>query len=251
MTSKSLTPDPSMQSFSIGNGQFGFSGVGVAGLIGATEYTLVTICVDVSGSTSGFIRAMTDAVVEIVRACRQSPRADNLLIRVVAFNDKLREVHGFKLLSEISDGDYARAFFCGGMTALYDATGTSVDATVQYAESLRKQDFDVNAIAFLITDGGDNDSSYTQSQVKQAIAKARSSEMLESLLAILVGVNVKDPQLSSLLQDFKANAELDQYVELQDATAKTLARLAAFVSKSISSQSQALTSGGPSQTLTF
>jgi hypothetical protein len=38
---------------------------------------------------------------------------------------------------------------------------------------------------------------------------------------------------------------------LKDASAKSLARLAAFISKSVSSQSQSLGSGGPSQAQTF
>jgi hypothetical protein len=69
------------------------------------------------------------------------------------------------------------------------------------------------------------------------------------VLTILVGVNVKDPSVSQYLADFRKSACFDQYVELAKADAKTLANLARFVSHSISAQSQALGTGGPSQAL--
>jgi hypothetical protein len=71
------------------------------------------------------------------------------------------------------------------------------------------------------------------------------------MMTILVGVNVNDPQVSQCLKDLKDQAGFTQYVELKDATASSLAKLADFVSKSISAQSQALGTGGPSQSLAF
>ena len=47
------------------------------------------------------------------------------------------------------------------------------------------------------------------------------------------------------------NAGFTQYIELADAKANTLAKLADFVSRSISSQSQSLNTGGPSKSLSF
>ena len=53
------------------------------------------------------------------------------------------------------------------------------------------------------------------------------------------------------LQGFTAQAGVDQYVDVADATPGTLAKLARFVSHSISSQSQSLGTGGPSLALVF
>jgi len=78
---------------------------------------------------------------------------------------------------------------------------------------------------------------------------AIQGEDIESLLTILIGVN--DNSYKSYLETFKDEANLSQYVSVGDATAQKLAKLAAFVSKSISSQSQSLGSGGASQLLTF
>jgi hypothetical protein len=50
---------------------------------------------------------------------------------------------------------------------------------------------------------------------------------------------------------FHQEAGFTQYVELDNADTKTLARLAEIVSRSISAQSQALGTGGASQPLVF
>lgn len=219
--------------------------------LGATEYTLVGIAGDRSGSVSGFQKELEACVKEVVQACRHSPRADNLMLRFTTFDSQLTEVHGFRPLSECDVAKYDGTFNPGGMTALYDATVNALSAITLYGESLSKQDYDCNAIVFVLTDGADNMSKMTPAEIKKAIQAAVKGESLESLLTILVGVNVQEPQVAAYLTKLKTDAGFDQYVELQDATQKTLAKLAKFVSQSISSQSQALGTGGPSQTLSI
>jgi hypothetical protein len=53
------------------------------------------------------------------------------------------------------------------------------------------------------------------------------------------------------LENFKNEAGIDQYINIGKADANTLAKLADFISKSISSQSQSLNSGGPSQPIVW
>jgi hypothetical protein len=231
-------------------GSYGYSATKLADL-GATEYTLTTIVVDESGSIDPFKAEMITAVKEVVNACKYSPRADNLMIRLVTFANSLKEVHGFKLLANINLADYDNILNDGGMTALYDATVNSVDATTSYGEQLVKSDFSANGIVVVITDGADNRSSNGIDAVADSIKKATAGEKLESLVSILIGVNVSDPNISDALKTLHADGGFTQYVELKDATAKTLAKLAQFVSKSISSQSTALGTGGPSKSLQF
>ena len=109
----------------------------------------------------------------------------------------------------------------------------------------------VNGIVFGITDGCDNASTCSAADVKAALAQAMKTESLESIITILIGVGINDSYVSATLNNFKTEAGFTQYVELAKADAKTLAKLAEFVSKSISAQSQALGTGGPSQPLTF
>lgn len=231
-------------------GHFGFSAAKIEDL-GASEYTLATIIADRSGSTSGFQQPMEDAVKAVVEACQKSPRADNLLLRYITFSDSHHEEHGFELLSSLNSSQYDGTLHPGGMTALHDAATDGIEASNNYGKQLTEQDFNVNGIVFVITDGGDNMSKCTANEVKKALEQAVKGENLESMVSILIGVNVNEPAVAKLLSDYHQNAGFTQYVELKDANKNTLAKLAQFVSKSISSQSQALGTGGPSQSIVF
>jgi uncharacterized protein YegL len=217
----------------------------------ATEYTLATIVVDVTGSVHGFSKELLEAVKSIVRACRKSPRADNLLIRLVTFSTKITEIHGFIPLSSVNEDDYEE-LTCDGLTALYDATYECIGATLVYAKTLVDMDFDVNGITFVITDGYDNASKQSSpNSVRTLVESARSKEDIESLITVLIGINSGDASYYAHLQNFKDEAQLNQFVDAGEATPGKLAKLAQFVSQSISSQSKALGTGGPSVPLTF
>jgi len=239
-----------MDSHAIGGSNYGFSAKRIDDL-GATEYTLVGIACDGSSSVTYFRDEMEKCVKEIVKACRHSPRSDNLLMRMTLFNSRLAETHGFRPLSECDVDKYTGSVHTGGSTALYDAAVNMMDSVSQYGADLVKNDFDVNGIVFVITDGDDNASAMTPGEVRKSLERAVQSESLESIVTILVGVNVQDPGLSQRLNDFSQSAGFTQYVELGNADASTLAKLADFVSRSISAQSQALGTGGPSQSLSF
>lgn len=242
--------DTSLDQITLPNSHYGYSATRLEEL-GATEYTIVSVVCDVSGSTAGFIFDMESAIARIVQACKFSPRADNLLLRLVAFDDTLAELHGFKLLENCNLADYGGMLHAGGSTALYDAAENAVSSTINYGQKLSAGDFSSNAILFVITDGMDNVSKLPAKKVKEALTKAVKSEALESIVSVLIGVNVQDQEASRYLRKFQTEAGFTQYVELDKADAKTLARLAEFVSQSISAQSQALGTGGTSQSLVF
>ncbi len=242
--------DTSLDQVTLPNSHYGYSATRLEEL-GATEYTVVTIACDVSGSTAAFSFDMEAAITRIVQACKFSPRADNLLLRLVAFDDSLTELHGFKLLENCNLADYGGVLRAGGATALYDAAENAVASTVNYGQKLLAGDFSANAILFVISDGMDNASKLPAHKVKAALTKAVTDEALESVVSILIGVNVQDPEASRYLRQFHVEAGFTQYVELDKADAKTLARLAQFVTQSIIAQSQLLGAGGPSQSLIF
>ena len=237
--------DTQMQVTQLGN--FQFSGARPEKL-GSTEYTLVTIVTDKTGSIARFssdLLAMKRAVVE---ACAKSPRRDFLMLRNVEFASDSTEVHGFAELRSIDSSQFVEPY-CSGVTALYDATYMAVAATNEYARILSAQDFGVNAVVFVITDGDDNQSTYTPKMVADEIRKGVENEVLESLNVVLIGVNAA--QYRRELELFKKEGDLTQYVDVGDATPSKLAQLADFVSRSISSQSQSLGTGGASVALTF
>ena len=173
------------------------------------------------------------------------------MIRLVTFSTGMTEVHGFKLLEQCNPDDYKKILRTNGGTALYDAAENAISAITAYGKQLSDADFATNGIVFVLTDGEDNASKLTVRNVRDGLQGAVMNESLESLISILIGVNVQDARIGAYLQDFKNEAGFTQYVEIDKADAKSLARLADFVSRSISAQSKALGSGGSSTILTF
>lgn len=233
-----------------GPSQFKFSAVRPDDL-GATEYTLVTIVVDVSASVYEFADELKTTVQAILKSCTKSPRADNLLVRLTSFNSQLREEFGFRALQDI-DSNNLKDFQPDGFTALFDASLEALEATEQYGQILYDQDFDTNGAVYVITDGWDNHSRKANANsVAKQLCQIRSDEKLESIFSVLIGINTSEDQVGKSLDQFAKQAKFDQYVDVGDASAGNLAKLAGFVSQSITSQSQALGTGGPSQALHF
>ena len=164
-----------MEEGKIPGGNFTFSGIRTEHL-GASEYTLVTIVVDVSGTVYGFKDELRSCLITAVESCKKSPRSDNLLVRVILFSSSLsggiEEIHGFKPLGEIDPNDYPQ-LNPGGGTPLCDAAYSAVGATNTYAKKLYDDEFLTNAIIFVITDGDDNSSAMSASAVKKEIKKGK------------------------------------------------------------------------------
>ncbi len=245
-----LITDDAMETQSIAGMQaFQFSGKRIEHL-GATEYTLATMVVDVTGSTAPFADQLRKSMITAIESCQKSPRANNLLLRVVLFSSSLKpsgveEVHGFKPLAEINVNDYPQ-FNPYGSTNLYDAAFSAVGATNTYAKTLMDQDFLVNGIVFLITDGDDNVSRCTIPMLQQEMKRGASAEIIESLIVVLVGINANE--FKGKLENLASDTGM-QYLDAGDATPGKMAKLAAFVSQSVSSQSQSLGTGGASQNI--
>src|SRR5438876_834256 len=132
--------DATMDQQALPTGQYGYSATRIEDL-GAAEYTLVTIVNDVSGSVTAFVGEMEQAIQEIIKACKLSPRADNLMIRLATFADRMKELHGFKLLEQCNLGDYQRILRAAGSTALYDSAENAIAATASYGKQLTDADF--------------------------------------------------------------------------------------------------------------
>jgi len=248
---KDATKSGDMETHTIGGSNFQFSAAKIETL-GSAQQTLTTIVVDGSGSVGGFWEDIKAVIREVVRACRQSPRADSMMLRVVVFSDDVEEVHGLVPLQDCNDDDYDSMDMPGSLTALYDASYSAIKATTKYGRALTQKQYDVNGAVFIITDGGDNRSKTTPTMVKEALAEARTSEAMESIMPVLIGVNTDASSgLNSYLETFKNEAEFQQYVTIGEATPESLAKLGGFISRSISSQSQALGTGGPSKSLSF
>jgi len=219
--------------------------------LGSSEYTLVTIVCDKSSSLSGYDRDLEKMIKAAVESCQKSARAENLMVRLVTFADDEEEVHGFKLLGNITINDYDGKINCSGCTNLIDTTYNAIEATAAYGKKLMDQDYLTNAIVFVITDGMDNRSTYTASRIKKIVDKIRKEEIsLESIATVLIGMN-GDSTVQSYLQDIKNDGDFTEYIEMGDVSPSKLAKLAGYISRSTSSTSQALGTGGTSQSLSI
>lgn len=225
-----------------GAGTFKFSAVKPEHLEN-TKYTLVTIVVDKSYSVSSFQNELLDALKTVVNSCKEHPMSENVLVRVVQFSSTLTEIHGLKPLSDINvDKDYQLQ--CDGNTALFDATFDAIGASRTYGNELYAQDYEVNSIIFIITDGDDNNSYNSDpARIKSEIDKVLREEKMESITTLLIGVNTQESYIKDYLNRFKSEANLTEYIDMGDATPKNLAKLAQWISHSISSTSQSLGTG--------
>lgn len=215
--------------------------------LGASEYTLVTLVVDASSSVDAFAPQLEQCIKTVFKSCEKSPRKDNLLFRVVQFSSVLTELHGFKLLGTINENDYNGILNVGGMTALLDAADEAVVATGTYGKQLTGMDYLVNGIVIVATDGENNSGNISlPDRLKQSVLNVRRAENLESLRVVLIGVTNDDVNLNTYLQTLKDEGGFDQYVSIGKATPGKLAKLADFISQSISSTSSALGTGAPS-----
>lgn len=239
-----------MSSFKATGSGFHFSGTNISNL-GASEYTLVGVACDRSSSVANFAKEIEGCLKTSLEGCQKSPRVDNLLVRLLAFNHEVTEEHGFKPLADCHLGGYDGFLKPGGTTALYDASINLVDSLATYGKSLIDQDYTVNGLLVVLTDGVDVGSTFRANHVREALQRALRSEALESLVSILIGINVQDAEVSRFLKAFKDEAGFGQYIEAKDASPKTFAKVAGFISKSVSSQSQAVGSKAPSQPITF
>jgi uncharacterized protein YegL len=194
---------------------------------------------------------MERVVKEIIKACMRCPQANNLMLRTVAFEDHHEEVHGFKLLSSCNPDDYNGILAPGGSTALYDAVVDGVEAVTNYGKYLMENDYLANAFVVVETDGMNNRGKSTMNTCHQAFEQATKSECLESIQSALIGVNIADTQAKSELEAFYKTAGFTQYINLDDVTEKSFARLWQWISQSISSISQALGTGGSSVSVAF
>ncbi len=221
---------------------FGYSGTRIEDL-GSSEYTLVSIAADQSGSVHSFRSGIEDCLAAIATASRAHPRSDHLMLRLTAFDNQLHEVHGFKPVRTCDPGAYASSLRAGGSTALYDAAHNAVSSVVGYGKDLTERGFTVNGVVLVITDGLDNASAVTPERVAEAVSAAITSESLEGVTTILVGVNVTQPSVGQALMALSTAAGFDHYLELGDADVPTLARLADFATRSIALSSTALGAG--------
>ncbi len=237
-----------MQDFVVPGMGYGYSAMEIDKL-GSMENTIVLGLYDESGSVHPFARDIEEQCCKsVVEALKLNPRADNLIYRQVHFNQNYREIHGFRPLIQLNGDDYKGTILGGGTTSLFDSTCRALDELAHYAAEQVKKKCVCNGLLYIITDGVDVGSTLTENSVKDKYRAVLAEENLESLVVILVGVT-GDPNVEKYLKNFFDTAGFTAYIDMKEATGKNFARLGGFISQSVSSQSQMIGTGGPSQAI--
>ena len=250
MSSKNLEQQNTSVIFN--TGAFRFSGAQLNSLE-SDHYTLVVLAIDTSISVGSFANQLLKVLKDTVRSLQLGKNSDNIMVRVINFDTKTNEVHGFTELNKCDLANYDQVFNkFGNSTSLYDASVDGLDSLNKYSEELGKpgNDYSTNGIFICITDGDDNSSSFTTSTVKAKLSEGVGEMKLESLNSILLGVNMKDSRMSARLKSFKHEVGFDQFEAIENVDQQAVAKLIGFLSKSISSVSSSL-GHGKSQTLAF
>ena len=241
-----FTPNDNVSFQLPGPGNLKFSHVKLEKLVGTSEYTIVEIVKDISGSVSSYALQLQKIQRTVVEAMRRSPRADNLLIRNTSFQGcTVSEDHGYDLLMDIDETAYPVPD-CGGGTPLYDATYQAAKSIHEFGKKLYDQEYTVNGIIFIITDGEENTSRVADiKMVKDALTDLVKDELaLESIIVVLVGIDID--YCRPELEKFQQQVGITQFVDIDQADDSSIAKLIGFISRSVESQSQSLATGGPS-----
>jgi hypothetical protein len=220
----------------------------------ASKFTLGGVALDSTSSVSDFKQGLEDMLVKCVEGCCNNPLKDSMLMRLIEFNtslpDGLREINGFDPVLAIDTSKFAGSIQPAGATPLFKATYNLIHSIKEQGKILIGEGYNVNGIAFIITDGDNNsERQFTPAMIRELIESVRTEEALESLVTILIGINVDDPHMAASLDTFHREAGLTHFVKMNDVSAKGLAKLGGFISRSISSTSQAIATGGMSQSL--
>lgn len=242
-----------LENYSVpGAGNFTFSAVSPDDLE-ELGYTVATVVLDASGS----LEYKKDLLVEMLRVIanglKKSSRKETILLRVITFNETISELHGFKPVSQIDPIKEYIGIDPEGMTALVDAMFSAVASTYEYAKKMHDDGYDANACVYVITDGMDNKSKKFPKDVSDQIAKMKAGEEVESIITALFGVN--DPtsgwsqDVADALSRLQAHVDFTEYIDAGDVDEKNVGKIGGVVSSSITSTSQALGKGGPSQQL--
>lgn len=232
---------------------FSFSGESIENLDGNDHYTLACVAIDCSLSTNRFTSKMKKAIEDIIESLKKSKAKNSILIRVSKFyGSSVEELIGYTLPEKIDTVSITNKIQSNGSTPLYDATVESIESAASYGKQLAASYYTTNAVVFVITDGEENTSRIVTdpNSVRSKIDDVKHTESLESIKTILIGL-CDGQGISSYLANYKDGVGFDDYVNADLADQSVFRKLGNFVSESVSSTSQALGTGAPSQSLTF
>ncbi|GAB4397138.1 MAG: hypothetical protein OHK0053_12940 [Microscillaceae bacterium] len=142
--------------------------------------------VDVSPSVMTYIKDLNHALNDFIQTMQKSHVAEQLMVSMLEFNEKVIVKSGFQPISQIPAAQFQPS---GGGTALYQAASQALDMAIAYRQNLEASGVMAKTLVFVITDGLDNSSQVSAAQVKQKLQDILASEQNAfSFTSILFGV---------------------------------------------------------------
>lgn len=142
--------------------------------------------VDVSPSITTYVKDLNHAFNDFTETMQKSHVAEQLMVSIIEFDDKVRVSTGFQPIKQIPKMNFKPS---GGGTALYQATYQGLDMAIDYRSNLEASGVMAKTLLFVITDGMDNSSKVNAKQVKDKLEGILAQEQNAfSFTTILFGV---------------------------------------------------------------
>ena len=142
--------------------------------------------VDVSPSISTYAKDLNHAFNDFTQTMQKSHVAEQLMVSLITFNERVEVVSGFQPIKQIPAMDFKPK---GGGTALYQATAQGLKIAIDYRQNLEASGVTAKTLVFIITDGEDNSSTIRAKHVKDKIeAILQQEQNAFSFTTILFGV---------------------------------------------------------------
>lgn len=197
---------------------------------------LICLIIDVSPSISSYADAMNTAAREVfLDELRKCHRKDDIMIKCITFASEVKEKSGFAPITSIPD-DYLDVVPEGRSTSLYEAVAKGLKSLIDYRTELEEQGVDVRSLAYIITDGEDNEDIGTyKKQVNGYVDQLRSNEAWASSFNInMLGVG-RDTEFRGACQAMGLNP--DKCLDKISNSAKEIRKHMGIISQSVSSSS--------------
>lgn len=228
-------------------GNFGFTGRGLTGLT-ENAYFGAKVVLDLTGSIGNFAPELRQMLINIILGGRKGDYAYNLTMSASTFNsyDGIQQLFDWQPSLDIDENGLP-TFQPRGMTNLIDGSLHGVGSLEACGDDIIAKKRKFSGALYVVSDGEENNSLVTDPGQIKAMAEAiRRSEKFGGLSMVLIGIKTSGDSLDALAA-FKDAAGFDQYIDAGDASPAKIAHLGGIISKSISTHSQNVATGGASQ----
>ena len=135
------------------------------------NYVKIINIIDKSGSMSSMLESAINGFNEFI--IDQKNQEGNALVSTYMFDSKYEKLYENVDVRFCLQMDKTN-FIPGGMTALYDAIGYTIDNEIDTLGNLKKEDRPIKTLCVILTDGEENSSKkYSSTKIKEMISEMK------------------------------------------------------------------------------